>query len=182
MERRPDWYMFERHSKETIASWVRRLHYFYFVRAWGGHANDGDEFQAGIVFKNRLDLEDKLSQLGIVPGVISKNDAQPVIGKAYPASEFETFKIAVRQFPELEQPGHSTIAGQHVYVSIGSTAIDFSVSGTADNNSYEVSEADFEVCLKIEEVFENLNWRPFKDESFERNSSCVSQVNYPEFY
>lgn len=182
MEKRPDWYMFERHSKETIARWARRLHYFYFVRAWGGHANDGDEFRAGILFKNRQDLEDKLGQLGILPGLISQNDPQPITGQAYSASQFGSFKLAAHQFPDMEQPGRSLIAGQYVYVSIGSTAINFSVSGTADNNSYEVSEADFEVCLKIEEIFEHLNWQSFKDESFEINSSCVSKASYPEFY
>ena len=32
--------LFERHSKPTIREWLRQLRYFYFKRAWGGHANE----------------------------------------------------------------------------------------------------------------------------------------------
>jgi len=182
MEKRPDWYIFELHSKETIAKWARQLHYFYFVRAWGGHANDGDTFQAGIVYKDRTDLKDKLAKLDIVPGVIGPDDPQPVIGQSYPGTEFVKFKSSVYTFPDMEQPGHVTIAGQPVFVTVRSTSIAFSVSGIADGNLYEVTEADFNACLKIEEVFKQLNWQPFKDSSLEQSSSCISALSYPEFY
>lgn len=182
MEKRSDWYMFGLHSKETIAGWVRQLRYFYFVRAWGGHANDGDTFQAGILFKDRKDLENKLLNLGIVPGVIHPDDPQPVPGQPYSGIEFQQFKLSVYQFPDMEQPGHVYIAGQRVFVSVGNTAIKFSVSGTADDNLYEVSEADFSACLKIEQEFAQLQWQPSKDTSLEQSKSCVSPSSYPEFY
>lgn len=35
-------YLYERHSQEELHAWARRLRYFRFVRALGGHANDGD--------------------------------------------------------------------------------------------------------------------------------------------
>jgi NAD(P)-dependent dehydrogenase (short-subunit alcohol dehydrogenase family) len=35
-------YLYERHSREELHAWARRLRYFRFVRAIGGHANDGD--------------------------------------------------------------------------------------------------------------------------------------------
>ena len=82
----------------------------------------------------------------------------------------------------MEQPGHVTIAGQPVFVTVRSTSIAFSVSGIADGNLYEVTEADFNACLKIEEVFKQLNWQPFKDSSLEQSSSCISPLSYPEFY
>lgn len=182
MEKLPDVYMFRQHSRETVAGWVGQLHYFYFIRARGGHANDDDTFQAGILFTDRTDLEEKLFKLGIVPVVIGPDDPQPVPGQGYPGTEFAKFKKPVYRFPDMEQPGHVVIALQNVYVTIGSTTINFSVSGTADHNMYEVSEADFKVCLKIEEVFELLNWHPFKDTSLEKSSSCVSPISYPEFF
>lgn len=182
MDKRPDWYMFESHSMQEVARWVQKLNYFYFVRAWGGHANDGDTFQAGILFTDRTDLEEKLSKLGIVPGVIGPDDPQPIIGKSYPGTEFMKFKTPVRIFPDMEQPGHVNLAGQKAFVTVGNGTINFSVSGRADNNLYEVSEADFLACMKIEKVFEHLNWQTFKDTSPEQRSSCVSPSSYPEFY
>ncbi|WP_345953961.1 hypothetical protein [Mucilaginibacter sp. PAMB04168] len=182
MEKRPDSYMFRQHSKETVAGWARQLQYFYFVRARGGHANDDDSFQASIFYTDRVNLEDKLLKLGIVPGVIGPDDPQPVPGQAYTGTEFAKFKIPVYPFPDMEQPGFVNVAGQKVYLTINSTALNFSVSGTADNNFYEVSEADFEACLKIEEIFEQLMWLPFKDTTIEQSSSCVSPITYPEFF
>ena len=43
IEKLPDIWLFELHSKQTIRAWVRQLRYFYYKRAWGGHANDGEE-------------------------------------------------------------------------------------------------------------------------------------------
>lgn len=182
MEKRPDWYMFGQHSKETVAAWARDLRYFHFVRAWGGHANDGDAFKAGILFKDRIDLENKLAQLGIVPGVIGPGDPQPITGKSYPYSEFQKFKTPVAAYPDLEQPSHVSIAAQNVFVTIRNSAILFSVSGTSDGNLYEVSESDFQTCIKIEKVFEQFNWQQWKDTSLAQSSSCVSRLSYPEFY
>jgi hypothetical protein len=36
-------WLYERHSKAELAVWVSTLRYFRYVRAVGGHANDGDE-------------------------------------------------------------------------------------------------------------------------------------------
>jgi hypothetical protein len=35
-------YLYARHSREELHAWARRLRYFRFCRAIGGHANDGD--------------------------------------------------------------------------------------------------------------------------------------------
>jgi hypothetical protein len=182
MEKRPDWYMFQAHSKETIAGWAKQLHYFYFVRAWGGHANDGDAFEAHIDYIDRVDLQEKLYKLGVSPGVITIDDPQPVVGQSYPGTEYAKFKVAVTRFPNMEQPGHVIIAGQKVFLSIKNNVISFFIAGTADDNMYEVSQADFEACLKLEVLFNSLNWLQFKDASMEQCNSCISPASYPEFY
>lgn len=45
-------YMFRYHSKETLQNWASKLKYFRFVRAYGGHANDGDTLLLKIQFDN----------------------------------------------------------------------------------------------------------------------------------
>lgn len=56
IERLSDKWLFEQHAKSTIRAWIRQLRYFYFKRAWGGHANDGDEFQVAFTYTDRQDL------------------------------------------------------------------------------------------------------------------------------
>ena len=182
MSKRPDWYMFEQHSRQKIAGWARQLHYFYFCRAQGGHANDGDTFMAGIIFSDKVDLLHKLSLLNIRPGTIGPDDLQPVAGQAYTGDEFAKFKTPVTDFPGIEQPGHVCITGQKAFIWISQRMITFSVSGIDDGNLYEVSDADFKACLALEAVFDNLNWQAYKDTSAMQSSSCVSPASYPEFY
>lgn len=56
-----------------------------------------------------------------------------------------------------------SLAGQKVYLRVGSTAVNFSVFGTADGDIYQVTEADFVACLQIEKVFKQLKWLAYKD-------------------
>lgn len=182
MQKLPDSYLYRQHSKNIVADWARKLQYFYFLRAYGGHANDDDTFQAGIHYSDRSDLEAKLAQLEIRPGRIISDDPQPEPGKSYRGDEFAKFKVRVNKFPDMEQPGLTAIAGQNVFVRILDNFINFSVSGTKDGNQYEVSHADFIACIKIETVFDQLDWRDYKYTSFEQSICCVSPHHYPELF
>ncbi len=68
LEKFSDDHLFRVHSKETVKRWLSQLHYFYYIRAYGGHANDGDAFEAYFTYAGKQDLEKKLSQLGIPAG------------------------------------------------------------------------------------------------------------------
>lgn len=57
--------LFQRHPEQTIRRWLGQLQYFYFVRAWGGHANDADAFEVGFIYSDRQDLINKLEHLGV---------------------------------------------------------------------------------------------------------------------
>ncbi|RZM01073.1 MAG: hypothetical protein EOO88_58185 [Pedobacter sp.] len=100
MQRLPDSYMFSQHTRQTLTAWAKQLQFFYFIRAWGGHANDDDTFQAGILYENRSDLEYKLQKLGIVPGSIGPNDPQLIPGQSYRGDELANFKVPVYSYPE----------------------------------------------------------------------------------
>ena len=182
MQALPDSYMFNKHSRQTLTVWMHQLQFFYFMRALGGHSNDDDTFQAGILYENRSDLEFKLNQLGIVPGLIGPNDPRITPGQSYRGDELEKFKVPVYSYPDMEQPGMANIAGQKVYIRVESNAVHFSVSGTADGDHYQVTEADFSACLQIEKVFKQLNWVPNKDIGFQKSRSCFLPANYPVFF
>jgi len=182
MQKLPHSYLFRTHTSVTLINWAQQLRYFYFLRAWGGHANDDDTFQAGILYYDRSDLEAKLNKLGIVPEIIRTEDPKPVPGQSYRGDEFAKLKIPVHQYPDMAQPGLSTIAGSNVYLRIERTMISLSVSGSEDGNRYEVSQADFKACLRIEAVFDSLNWSNVKYAGFEERGSCLSPNIYPELF
>jgi len=177
-----DNWLFQQHSKQTIREWVKQLRYFYFKRAWGGHANDGDEFQVAFSFTGRQDLSDKLGQLSLALNTIPDDFPRPVIGQSYPSTEFEKFKNEIKAYPNLEQPGHSTVFGHKTFIWVYDNSFQLSVSGTKDGNRYEVSDDDFKACLDLENHFDKLNWKNIVDNSLETDVCCISQTKYPELY
>jgi hypothetical protein len=182
MEKFSDNWLFQRHSKRTIKEWLAQLRYFYFKRAWGGHANDGDEFQVAFLFTDRRDLITKIGQLALTLNIIPDDFPRPVIGQPYPADEFNKFKNEIKNFPDLEQPGHSTIFGHNVFIWIHDKSIHITVAGTPDDNRYEVTEDDLKVCIELEKHFDSLGWQKIVDKSLEESVCCISQTKYPELY
>jgi|LakMenEpi03Aug12_release.lakeMendotaPanAssembly.Ray.scaffolds.fasta_scaffold11422_2 hypothetical protein len=182
IEKLSDNWLFERHSKQTIREWLRQLRYFYFKRAWGGHANDGDEFQVAFAFTDRQDLLNKIGQLGLTLNTIPDDFPRPIIGKPYPADEYNKFKNEIKQFTGLEQPGHSVIFGHKAFVWVNDNSIQITISGTRDDNRYEVTGDDLNVCIELEKQFDNLVWQKIIDKSLEKSVCCISQTKYPELY
>lgn len=175
-------WLFRQHSKHTIREWVRQLRYFYFKRAWGGHANDGDDFQVGFIFSNKDDLVNKIGLLGLALNSIPETHPRPVLGQLYSTAEFEKFKSEIQIYPDLEQPGRSVIYGFKTFIWVNENSIKISISGTKDNNRYEVSEEDFIVCLELEKHFDKLGWQNVHDKSLEKDICCISRSRYPELF
>ena len=182
IEKLSDNWLFERHSRQTIREWLGQLRYFYYKRAWGGHANDGDEFQVAFLFTDKEDLLNKIGQLGLTLNVIPNDSKRPIIGQPYPADEYNKFKNEIKQFTDLEQPGKTIIFGKKVFIWILNNSIQIIISGTRDGNRYEVTEDDLNVCIELEKQFDNLSWQTIIDKSLEKSVCCISQTKYPELY
>ena len=182
MDKLSDDWLFGRHAKQTIKTWLRQLNYFYFVRAWGGHANDGDAFKVRFIYNDKQDLTDKLKRIGIILTTIPDNFPRPVIGQPYPAEEFDKFKSEIGKYPNLEQPGYSILFGYQVFVWVYDNTFEVSVAGTKDDNRYEVTAADFRVCVDLEKHFDRFGWQQLIDRALEQSVCCVSKTKYPELY
>ena len=52
----PRWlnYLFYGYGRAELGAWARRLHYFRFVAALGGHANDGDLLLAALHYRRQV--------------------------------------------------------------------------------------------------------------------------------
>lgn len=177
-KRLSDRWLLQQLTASDLREWIKTLEFFYFFRAWGGHANDGDRFEAHIKFTDKGDLISKMGDLNIELQIIPEDYPRPEIGKSYPASEFDKFKSEIKDYPDLEQPGHVFINQIPVFIWIHSNNVTFSVSGCADGNRYIVTRKDFEACLEIESIFKSLNWKPFKNIDVESNVCCITQEKY----
>lgn len=182
IEKLSDNWLFERHSKQAIREWLKQLRYFYFKRAWGGHANDGDEFQVAFLFTDRHDLLNKIRQLGLTLNPIPNDFSRTVIEQPYIADEHKKFKNQIQKFTDIEQPGHSIIFGHKAFVWVNDNSIQITISGTRDDNHYEVTEDDLKVCIELEKQFDKLGWIKIIDKSLEKSVCCISKTKYPELY
>lgn len=162
-----------------ISKWIDELNYFYLIRAWGGHANDFDRFEAYIEFYDRDDLIHKLQLLGIQLSIIREDFPRPQKGVPYPADEYAKFKSEIKSFPDLEQPGHIKISGIPVFVWVGEF-IQFSVSDHDGSNGYILGDQYFDRCKLIERTFDELEWSKFKSSKIESNVCCLTLNKYPE--
>ena len=182
IQRLSDKWLFERHAKAEIRRWVHDLRYAYFKRAWGGHANDGDEFTLILHYEAKDDLLDILKRLNIQLNSIPRDHPKPVPGKAYTHDEYSVFKSEISDFPEYEQPRHVDIYGAKCFCWIEKGNITFTFSGGRDGNSYEVSETDFENCKKIEQLIIDKGLTAKVSRDFESSVTCISKTRYPDLF
>jgi hypothetical protein len=75
-------YLYERHPPARLHAWARELAYFRFCRAYGGHANDGDQLLAGLRVETQDDLVRTLSALSVPVTWLGPIDSRSVPGPA----------------------------------------------------------------------------------------------------
>ncbi|MDF1825974.1 MAG: hypothetical protein P1U68_15115 [Verrucomicrobiales bacterium] len=109
-------YLFQEHSIEEVRAWNRRLKYFRYFRAYGGHANDRDSLDVAIAWGGEEELQTIFRQLEIEVVAHSTIPPQPVAGVSYSRAEYETFPALIPGTRWLEQPGHTRIGESPVFV------------------------------------------------------------------
>jgi hypothetical protein len=176
-----DNYLFETHSKEEIRRWNSQLKYGFFKRAWGGHANDGNEFGISLKFDNENELLHICKSLNIKLKLLPENYPKPIKGKGYTPKEYQKFKNEITDFPQYEQPSHIKLNDSSCHCWISNQRIRLTIHG-ASGNSYEVIEKDFEFCLKIETLITKKGIAKYVDFNFENSSTIISRERYPELF
>jgi len=71
-------YLFESHSQRELSDWARRLAYFRFRRAVGGHAGDGDELVLWLRHAGGEDAQLLAQQLGARALVTGRHELHDV--------------------------------------------------------------------------------------------------------
>lgn len=148
---------------------------FRFIRAHGGHANDGDSLDVAYQYKSDSDLHQFFGHLGIPLTVFAERPAQPEPGVSYPGTEFSKFPSLVPGTHWIKQPGHCEIAGQKAFVWCEASRIRISVGA-----DYLVTEADVQGAEAIERVLPDVPLHrvdPPVD-----SERCICPKYYPAYF
>lgn len=142
-------YYFRSHSFDELEEWTERMRFFRFVRAIGGHANDGDELSCALRYDSEEDLLSITAKLGMPLQLPPPDALEAEPGRSYTRDEFDRLRSPIERFPRYEQPGHVTIAGVPTFVWVRPDRLTFRVAG-AKGDPYEVTEKDVENAIAIE--------------------------------
>jgi len=168
MENRQTRYLFETVSPETLRHWVQRLRYFRFLRAVGGHANDGDSLNAALRYEGEADLWSLLTALRIALDASSENPS-------HQDAEASSLRPSyVPQTAMLRQPGHCKIGGSDVFPWCSASSILIS----ANPRSYTVEEVHIAAAARVEVILQAMAHRVLDPPGDSLHYLCPQ--NYPD--
>ncbi len=171
-------YIFERHSESEIRSWNKRLNYFRYFRAFGGHANDGDSLDLAIRYSGNDQLLNIFRLLNIKAEIFDAKPPQPEFGKSYSGFEFALFPSLIKNTRWMKQPGWINIMNEPAFV----WAHEDHVILTAGPRSYEVNEERVECAVKIERSVDFASVKDMIIDPPKNTPHYVSPVYYPELF
>jgi hypothetical protein len=168
-------YLFESHPEDTLRDWAKRLSFFRFVRAYGGHANDGDSLNVAYRCQSIEELERFFRYLEIPLVHFAERPAQPEIGISYPGDEFAKFASLIPGTRWIEQPGHCSIANHKVFASCEQDRIRISL-----DDDYRVTESHVKAAEAIEKVL--LGAPLARIDPPIDNEHCICPTYYPDYF
>lgn len=174
--------LFKNNTKEEIIRWCRQLQFFHYMRSRGGHNCEGDSFCVYFQYDNREDLIAKLSQIGVTLNALPEGAIAFDPLESYSIDDLDKLRIVIPHFCDFEQPQYVEIYGYKAHVWVMNNGFEISVSGNKDEQTYKVSEKDFEVCLALEKEFDKLGWGSILDEEIKNQIHCISKEKYPELF
>jgi hypothetical protein len=168
-------YLFETHAESTLRDWGRRLHLFRFVRASGGHANDGDQLLVSYRWASASELSDFFVRLDLPLVRHDRMPPQATTGITYSFNEITTFPSLIPGTQWIEQPKFRKIAGQPVFIWCSEDRINLSIAG-----GYEVSEEDVQSAQCVEVALRDV-CLPRVDPPVDRKH-CVCPKYHPHLF
>lgn len=174
--------LFANNAKEDIMNWCSKLRYFHYMRARGGHNCEGDSFCVYFRYDTREDLISKLSLIGVNIKKLQEDEIAFDPFESYSIDDLDKLRITMSEFRDLIQPQNVEIYGKKAHVWVIKDRFEISISGTKDGQIYKVTDDDFDVCLLLEEKFDQLKWKSILDYDIESQIHCVSSRRYPELY
>ena len=179
-------YLYEDHTRKQLADWARRLKYFRFCRAYGGHAGDGDQLIALLHTPDEPTLLATCATLGLpLQPMPSEAEAATVPLGDRPSSS--------RHFPHWQQPKRVEIDGARLFCWVTShapkgpdgkptgqalPALQFSLSDR--DNVWAVTESTVREAELLETRLAALAAQLIDPPQDDRN--CLCPKHYPEMF
>ena len=168
-------YLLQSHSEDTLRSWANRLSFFRFFRAYGGHANDGDSLDVAFRYRDIEQLRSFLATLGVSLVEYEDMPPQPEPGVSYPGDEFAKFPSLIPNTKWVQQPGHSIVADNRVFIWCGQDTVKISIS-----DGYWVTEKNVVSAEAVERALGASNLERIDPPANTRNYICPQ--HYPEYF
>lgn len=171
-------WLYERHSRAELATWAPSLRYFRYCRAYGGHANDGDELKVALRCETEEAFRLVCSSLGVTLEHMEPNAPRPIPGVSYRGDEYAKFASFVTQWPHLKQPGHLVLNDAKCFLWVHSTWSELTIVDSS--HPYEVTRRCIEGAAAVEPLIEKIVHAvidPPRD-----NKHCVCPKFYPELW
>lgn len=171
-------YLYERHSPAELRDWATRLTLFRFCRAFGGHANDGDQLRAVFAVPTEPDLRAALSAIGIEPTVIPADAPLPVAGRSYTGTEYAALTMPIDEYPYLAQPSRVRLADADVHAWVSRGRLALQISDT--DSPYDVTEPAVRAAESVEPVL-----APIRDLVIDpplESVHCICPKYYPDLW
>jgi hypothetical protein len=170
-------YLYGRHSREELASWARRLRYFRFRRAYGGHIGDADSFVVSLRVESQAEFEEICQAIDLPLLKIDPQKPLPQAGQKYTPEQYSALENPIGRFPLYRQPGKTHIHGVEVFAWVGvSLKIDLNDPG----KPWSVSNAALQSAEALGQVLSSVSAKICDPPQDDRN--CICPKYYPEFW
>jgi hypothetical protein len=158
-------HLFWINSKDEIKHWIKNLNFFIFNRAFGGHANDPDEFITAIRYDSVDDLRhiSKLLQINL-------DDL----------NEEALRNIELKIFSNYEKIGHQNIIGFNWFIYLSDNHM---MIKPRNCEPYCVCEIDFNACKKFEDlIIENKLSNRIPLGLLKNDNRAITLDRYKEYF
>ena len=168
-------YLFETHSEAELQAWAKRLKFFRFFRAHGGHANDDDSLDIAFAYKTTSELVSFLHDLGVEIVNFEVMPPQPETGVSYQGDVFAKFPSLVNGTTWMKQPGHCKIMDINVFIWCEADRVKISLG-----EDYTVSEKNVSDAEKLEKILAGVTLERIDPPRDTKNYICPKY--YPDYF
>jgi hypothetical protein len=172
-------YLYEKHSREELASWARRLRYFRFVRDPGGANGGGDSLEVRFNVKDQADLERICRRIGLPLETTDPERPTLQSGKSYTGAEYAALEDPIPPFPAYRQLKWTHIQGIPVFAFVFNNA-SLQISVQQPDSIWDVNETAIQNAETLEPILDSVAASIIDPP--EDDDHCICPKYYPEIW